>query len=133
MQIDFLLEDIHEGSITIVDTPWKDDEYFAQSKNRVSFSAFLSYGNSSVIGWNGDHSYLADMLLEDVFKHTTEHFGDDTFISKYGRIKYFRQKIDVFDTIRYVDDPAILTHFQPIFSEPTQGPREARPLDREKY
>lgn len=113
----FIFDDIEAENITIVDTPWKNDEYFAQKSTRVSLSAFLSYGNSSVIGWSGDHSYLTDMLLEDVFKHTVEHFGDDTFISAYGKkIKYFKQKIDTYDRSGLIENAAILTHYQPIFS-----------------
>ena len=91
--MDFLLNNITEENITVVDTVWKNENYFKNAKKVRRNSAFFSYGNSSVLGWTGNsHQFLVDMLF-DYPMHTIEHFGDDTYINKYGKIKYFDQKI----------------------------------------
>jgi len=111
-KVDFLLDDIEDGSISVVDTPWKDSKYFSQKETMLKPEAYLMYGNTSVMGWKGDHTYLVDMLLGDVFKHTTDHFGDDTFINTHGRVKYFRAKyIDSDVGKRWWGDPSILINY----------------------
>lgn len=99
--IDCLLEQIDDTNITVVDTPWKDKKYFDQ-KLASEFAyrrshSFLHYGNTSVMGWKGDKQYIVDLLLSDVFTHTTQHFGDDTFINSNAKVKYFK-----FDIQRYI-------------------------------
>lgn len=93
VNIDNLVDQIEDDLITVVDTPWKDSNYFAQKYKGVRAykiaDALFHYGNTSVMGWKGHHQYLVDMLLDDVFTHTSKHFGDDTFINKYGKVKYF--------------------------------------------
>jgi hypothetical protein len=43
------------------------------------------------MGWkNNSHQYLLGMFMSDIFKHTAEHYGDDTFINRNGNIKYFK-------------------------------------------
>jgi len=133
MKLDFLFDDIQDDYISVVDTPWKDEAYFSQKSTRVSLEAFLYYGNTSVMGWRGNHTYLVDMLLDDVFEHTTKHYGDDTFINMHGRVKYFRTEIDSALGDPYFKDPAIIIHYQPKLSAPIQEPDEARLLDRVKY
>lgn len=106
-KIDFLLDDIEYGSATLVDTLWKPRDMTGRDPR------FFCYGNSSVMGWIGkSHSYLTKMLLDDVFKHTAEHYGDDTFINMYGNIKYFSHKIDSASmTQRRVSDLRVLIHY----------------------
>jgi len=133
MKLDFLLEDIVDNYISVVDTPWKDEAYFAQNSTRVATEAFLCYGNTSVMGWRGDHTYLIDMLLDDVFKHTSQNYGDDTFINRNGRVKYFSRRIDSVIGDPYFEDPAILIHYQPKLLLPSPDPDEAQLRAREKY
>lgn len=99
--IDCLLEQIDDTNITVVDTPWKDKKYFDQKLVSVfayqRADAFLHYGNTSVMGWKGNKQYIVDLLLSDIFTHTSQHFGDDTFINKYAKVNYFN-----FDIQRYV-------------------------------
>lgn len=124
MKLDFLLEDIADDYISVVATPWKDEAYFQQKSSRIAnLDAFLCYGNTSVMGWKGDHTYLIDLLFSDLFKHTAENFGDDTFINRNGRIKYFREVIDSAVGTRWFEDPAILIHYQPKLSVPNQEHR----------
>ena len=131
--IDFLLEDIENGKICVVDTPWKDKAYFEQTSSRVNTEAFLCYGNTSVMGWRGNHTYLVSLLFENIFKHVLENYGDDTFINRNGKIKYFRREIDSAVGELYFKDPAILIHYQPKLSVSNQEHREAQLLDPEKY
>jgi len=91
--IDFLLESITDTNVTVVDTIWKNKNYFHLNKNVKFKDAYISYGNSSVLGWKANsHQFLVDMLLDNPM-HTIEHYGDDTFINKYGKVNYFQQKI----------------------------------------
>ena len=133
MKLDFLFDDIVDDYISVVDTPWKDEAYFAQNSTRAAIEAFLCYGNTSVMGWRGDHTYLVDMLLDDVFKHTSQNYGDDTFINRNGRVKYFSRRIDSVIGDPYFEDPAILIHYQPKLLLPSPDPDEAQLRAREKY
>lgn len=117
--LDFLLQHIEEDSVSVIDTIWKDQKYF---NNKYFFpiwykraDAFFAYGNSSVMGWIGNkHQYLVDLLFDDLFKHTTEHYGDDTFINKYGKIKYFPPVISrEFGDIQ-IENPVLYIHYKTI-------------------
>lgn len=111
--IDFLIDDLDNNKLAVVDTIWKQQKYFDQLKKFKRASSFISYGNSSVMGWIGNsHQFLVDMLLEDLNKHTIEHFGDDTFINKYGNIKYFSQFIGWAGNLKYVDEKKILIGYK---------------------
>lgn len=110
-----LLDDIDQDHLHVVDTPWKDEKYFNQKYSSYSIlkraDSYFSYGNSSVMGWIGNsHSYLTKMLLNDVFKHTLEHYGDDTFINKYGKIKYFKPLIATANNPKLINNPKIIIH-----------------------
>lgn len=91
--IDLLVEQIDDKHITVVDTPWKNEQYFAQKYKGVRAykiaDALFHYGNTSVMGWKGSKQFLVDMLFEDMFTHVSQHYGDDTFINKYGNVRYF--------------------------------------------
>lgn len=108
-----LIEQLDNDNITVVDTPWKDKKYFDQ-KLASEFAyrrshSFLHYGNTSVMGWKGDKQYIVDLLLSDVFTHTSQHFGDDTFINKHAKVNYFK-----FDIQRFVigmPTPAITINY----------------------
>ena len=89
--ITYMIDELDDDHLFVVDTPWKDQEYFNQTSSRVNTKAFLEYGNTSVMGWkNKSHGYLLGILMSDIFKHTAEHYGDDTFINRSGNIKYFK-------------------------------------------
>jgi len=106
-KLEFLLDDIDTESVTLVDTLWKPKDMSDRDPR------FFCYGNSSVMGWIGkSHAFLAEMLLSDVFKHTSEHYGDDTFINKYGKIRYFSHMIDSASMKqRRVSDLRVLIHY----------------------
>ena len=88
--IDFLVKD-PKNDLYVVDTVWKNAKFFELNKG---LDAFTSYGNSSVMLWKGDKfDYLCEMLLLDPFKHTTDHFGDDTFINMWGDCEYLPRRI----------------------------------------
>ena len=88
--IDFLIKDPHDD-LYVVDTVWKNKKFFELNKDK---DAFTGYGNSSVMLWQGHNfDYLTEMLLLDPFKHTAEHFGDDTFISMWGNCRYLDRRI----------------------------------------
>lgn len=113
--IDCLVEQIDHEHITVVDTPWKDSSYFAQKYKGVRAykiaDALFYYGNTSVMGWRGDKQHLVDLLLSDIFTHTSQHYGDDTFINKNAKIKYFD-----FDIQRFypgMPTPAIAINYLP--------------------
>lgn len=101
--IDPLISQLDDTHIFTVDTPWKNKQYFAQKYLGVRAykiaDALFRYGNSSVMGWRGNHQYLVDLLLSDIFTHTSKHYGDDTFIHQHGRIKHFN-----FDIKRSIDN-----------------------------
>lgn len=115
--IDFLVEDVKQGILKVVDTVWKNDRWWGlvdklPQKNK---ERFFCNGNTSVMGWVGDsHHYLFELLMSDVFKHTAEHYGDDTFINKYGKVSYFPKKIMTTAAQREVrlEDQRILIHYQ---------------------
>ena len=106
--VDFLLDEIEHNKLAVVDTPWKPKDIIDKDPK------FYCYGNSSVMGWFGDeHDYLSSLLLSDIFKHTAEHYGDDTFINHYGKIKYFSNKIQHAEKERmYTRDPRILINYK---------------------
>lgn len=88
--INFLIKDPHDD-LYVVDTVWKNKKFFELNKDK---DAFTGYGNSSVMLWQGHNfDYLTEMLLIDPFKHTAEHFGDDTFISMWGNCRYLDRRI----------------------------------------
>jgi len=89
--ITHIINEIDDEHLFVVDTPWKDEDYFTRFSHRFKTSAFLEYGNTSVMGWKkNSHQYLLGMFMGDIFKHTVEHYGDDTFINRNGNIKYFK-------------------------------------------
>ena len=89
--ITHIVDELDDDHLFVVDTPWKDDQYFKQVGKYGRESAFLEYGNTSVMGWkNHSHKYLLTKFGSDIYKHTSEHFGDDTFINRNGDIKYFK-------------------------------------------
>ena len=91
--IDFLVEATNDDSLYVVDTIWKDGDYLLAKNSRKFGDAFYCYGNSSVLGWIGrTQHYLLEKLMEDPFI-TIEHYGDDTYLNKTAKIKYFNQKI----------------------------------------
>lgn len=95
-----LLDQIDGINITVVDTPWKDKQYFAQKYKGLRAykigDALFHYGNTSVMGWRGHRQQLVDLLLNDVFHHTSKNYGDDTFINRNSLVRYFD-----FDIQRY--------------------------------
>jgi len=114
--IDFLVEDVRQGVLKVVDTVWKNDEWWrlVEKLDYKNKERFFCNGNSSVMSWVGDsHHYLYEMLMNDVFKHTSEHYGDDTFINKYGRVMYLPKKIMTTAAQKSVrlEDERILIHY----------------------
>lgn len=112
-----LIECIDQDYLYVVDTIWKDQKYFDQRYKFPEWNkradSFFTYGNSSIMGWRADsHSYLTKLLLDDVFKHTIEHYGDDTFINKYGNIKYFPPVISRQYGEIQIKDPLIWIHYK---------------------
>lgn len=111
--IDPLIEQIDDEHIALVDTPWKNSDYFAQKYKGVRAykiaDALFHYGNSSVMGWKNNHQYLVDMLFDDFFTHTSQHYGDDTFINKYGKVKYF--DADIRRYYRGMPEPMIAINY----------------------
>ena len=120
--LDFLVDDIEDDYLHVVNTLWKDEKYFKlikkskYGKSDFFNRAFYCYGNSSVMGWKGNqHQHLVDLLLSDLNKHVIEHFGDDTFINLYGKIKYFQPKIlwaNKMDYDKITDRRIIITYKQ---------------------
>jgi hypothetical protein len=89
--ITHIINEIDDQHLFVVDTPWKDKDYFNQLSHRIKTKAFLEYGNTSVVGWKkNSHQYLLGLFMSDIYKHTSENFGDDTFINRNGNIKYFK-------------------------------------------
>ena len=120
--IDFLVEDVEDGVLKVVDTVWKNEKWWklVEQSTVRNKDKFFGYGNTSVMGWIGDsHDYLLKMLLDEVFKHTSEHYGDDTFINKYGRVAYFKPKIMTTAALNEVrlSDQRILIHYQTISTD----------------
>lgn len=127
-----LLDDIAGEDLFVVDTFWKDEVWLKDSLNSVKprVEAFIGtgYGNTSVMGWMGlSHNFLAQMLLDEVYKHTTEHYGDDTFINKYANIKYFKRVITKEDAPFVRDEngnrvqiakPRVVTHVKSVLTDP---------------
>lgn len=91
--IDFLVDDVTDDSLFVVDTVWKDEAYLKAKYFKKFGDAFYCYGNSSVLGWFGySQEFLIEKLLADPFI-TMEHYGDDTYLNRYAKTKYFQQKI----------------------------------------
>jgi len=117
--VDFLVETVQKDVLKIVDTVWKNDKWWS-SVEKLDYKnkeKFFCNGNSSVMGWVGDsHHYLYEMLIEDIFKHTHEHYGDDTFINKYGNVQYFPKKIMTTASRKHIrlEDERILIHYHTI-------------------
>ena len=127
-----LIDDIIDDKLCVVDTFWKDKRWFEESmkstKDRVEAFIGEGYGNTSVMGWVGNsHNFLVDMLLDNIYKHTCEHYGDDTFINKYAKVKYFRRGIVKEDGPIVRDDrgnrivvanPCVITHVKSVLLDP---------------
>jgi hypothetical protein len=110
--ITHLIDQLQHDKLLVVNTPWKNNKYFKQKASHGREAAFLEYGNSSVMGWcNDSHKFLLDMFNDDIFKHTSEHFGDDTFINRNGNIGYFKCKI--FPESHQRDDAEIVISLSP--------------------
>lgn len=105
--ISSLVDQLDDQHITVVNTPWKNDRYFAQrylgTRAYKIADALFHYGNTSVMGWKNDKQYLVDALFNDFFHHTSKNFGDDTFINKNGKVNYFK-----FDIKRHEDSKAAI-------------------------
>ena len=117
--VNFLADEVKQGFLKVVDTVWKNDEWWrlVDKLDHKNKEGFFCNGNSSVMGWVGDsHHYLFEMLMSDIFKHTSEHYGDDTFINKYGRVAYFPKKIMTTAAQKRVrlEDERILIHYRTI-------------------
>ena len=108
--LDFLLEDLDDDNIYVVDTLWKDGKQYAKKND-----GFFHYGNTSVIGWIGKkHTNVFKSLIDNPFI-TIEHFGDDSYINKQDNIKYFKPLICHIDSKRYMlsmKDKRIIIHFK---------------------
>ena len=96
---DELLDQIEPNKLCLVDTPWKNThEYFTHALKNSA--AFIEYGNTSVMGWIGkSQNNLFEYFYSDIFKHTSEHFGDDTFINRNANKKYFSNIIGLQNSI----------------------------------
>lgn len=115
--IDFLVDEVKQGVLKVVDTVWKNDKWWklVEKMDHKNKEKFFCNGNTSVMGWIGDsHHYLFEMLMSDVFRHTMEHYGDDTFVNKYGKVAYFPKKIMSTSAQREVrlEDERILIHYR---------------------
>ena len=98
--IDCLIDDIEKDILCVVDTPWKDDWYFNQTSTKIKdVSAFLCYGNTSVMGWIGkSQHYIYDNFDKNMFEILKDNFGDDTYINRFAKVKYFKKIINPFDS-----------------------------------
>jgi len=113
--IDFLIKDPNDD-LYVIDTVWKNEKYFELNKG---LDAFTSYGNSSVMLWKGNNfNYLCEMLLLDPFKHTIDHYGDDTFINMWGNCKYLDRRIIPHNfsnsSTHLINDPVIFINYKDI-------------------
>jgi hypothetical protein len=113
--IDFLVEETVNDCLYVVDTIWKDEDFMLARHSRKFGDAFYCYGNSSVLGWlsNSQH-YLLEKLMNDLFI-TIKHYGDDTYLNKTAKIKYFDQKIcDYYskDSMYTMKDKRVLIHIK---------------------
>lgn len=115
--IDFLVHDVENDKICVVDTLWKDGNYMELAKQQKNSEAFYCYGNTSVMGWRDQtQKYLFQRLLEDPFI-TIRHFGDDTFINSHANKKYFSPMICDVTSSRYMKsmyDKRILIHVKDV-------------------
>lgn len=117
--INFVVDEVEKGQLKIVDTVWKNKRWWSLVDNLdvKNKSSFFCDGNSSIMGWVGDsHHFLYEKLFDDIFKHTSEHFGDDTFISQYANAKRYSAKIMTTTAKRRVRlaDERILIHHRTI-------------------
>lgn len=98
-KIDKLICQTEKEKLCVVDTPWKNThEYFNHALRNPE--AFIEYGNTSVMGWIGkSQTYLFEYFYNDIFKHTSEHFGDDTFINRHANKKYFSNIVGLQNSI----------------------------------
>jgi hypothetical protein len=97
--IDELINQIEKEKLCLVDTPWKNTHDYFNHALRNS-SAFIEYGNTSVMGWiSKSQTYLFKYFHNDIFKHTSEHFGDDTFINRNANKKYFSNIVGLQNSI----------------------------------
>jgi hypothetical protein len=113
--IDFLIKDPNDD-LYVIDTVWKNERYFELNKG---LDAFTSYGNSSVMLWKGNNfNYLCEMLLSYPFKHTIDHYGDDTFINMWGNCKYLDRRIIPHNfsnsSTHLIHDPIIFINYKDI-------------------
>lgn len=113
--IDFLIEDLEDDTLFVVDTIWKDVDYLLTQRSTKFGDAFYCYGNSSVLGWVG-HSqhHLFEKLMNDPFI-TIKHYGDDTYLNSTAKIKYFDQKICDYhskESMYLMKDKRVLIHFK---------------------
>ena len=92
--IDCLIDDIEKEKLCVVDTFWKNSQSYFENVELKNLKSFVEYGNTSVMGWIGkSQNYLFEYFYNDIFKHTIEHFGDDTFINRNANKKYFKPVI----------------------------------------
>lgn len=113
--IDFMVGDVEEDKICVVDTLWKDGNFLELAKQQKFADAFYCYGNTSAMGWKDQtQEYLFHNLLNDPFI-TISNFGDDTYINKTARVKYFSPLICDITSSRYMKsmkDKRVLIHFK---------------------
>lgn len=111
--IDFMVNDVEGDTVCVVDTLWKDGNFLELASQQKFADAFYCYGNTSVMGWRDQsQEYLFQCLMDDPFI-TVRNFGDDTFINKTARVKYFSPFICDIHSSRYMksmSDKRILIH-----------------------
>lgn len=91
--INTILNQIDDEYLTLIDTHWKNDQYFNYGKKLFgkNLYKYTQYGNSSIMSWKtSSQRYLFDKLNEDLDFHINDNFGDDPFINRYGKINYFK-------------------------------------------
>lgn len=101
--IDFLIADIQQEKLCVVDTPWKKPYFDKGGKflkkhvekyNHKNYDAFYCYGNTSVMGWIGkSQKYIYEDFNQNMFEILKNNFGDDTYINNFAKIKYFKDAI----------------------------------------
>lgn len=101
--IDFLVADIQQENLCVVDTPWKNPYFDKEGKflkkhvekyNHKNHDAFYCYGNTSVMGWIGkSQKYIYEDFDQNMFEILKNNFGDDTYINNFAKTKYFKDAI----------------------------------------
>lgn len=113
-----LLEDIDDEHLCVVDTLWKNQKW-SDDIVMDRKEAFVTLGNSSVMGWKGEsHAFLTELLLNNVYEYTFTNFGDDTFIQRNAKVKYFKRAICKVSKTPKIVNPAVWTHVEGLLTDP---------------